>query len=46
MLNTKDIENLRREFEKIDTDNSGTIEAKELEKAIKNANVNITDEEI
>ena len=46
MLNSKDIEKLRKEFEKIDTDNSGTIEATELERAIKNADVAISDKEI
>ena len=30
MLGPEDIENLRREFEKIDTDKSGTIEVAEL----------------
>jgi Ca2+-binding EF-hand superfamily protein len=46
MLNPKEIEKLRKEFEKVDTDNSGTIEANELKTAIKNANVDISDQEI
>ncbi len=31
MLNTKEVETLRQEFQKIDTDNSGFIEISELE---------------
>jgi Ca2+-binding EF-hand superfamily protein len=30
MLNPTDVENLRQQFQKIDTDNSGFIEANEL----------------
>jgi len=46
MLNPKDIENLRKEFMKIDTDNSGYIEVKELESAIYNADFHMTAKEI
>lgn len=38
MLNTKEVEALRQEFQKIDTDNSGFIEIAELEQALKKAN--------
>jgi Ca2+-binding EF-hand superfamily protein len=34
MLNPKEVETLKGEFMKIDTDNSGMIEIGELEKAI------------
>ena len=37
MLNPTDVENLRQQFQKIDTDNSGFIEANELQNALKNA---------
>jgi calcium-dependent protein kinase len=37
MLNSTDVENLRQQFQKIDTDNSGFIEANELEIALKKA---------
>ena len=46
MLSSKEIENLRIEFQKIDTDNSGTIELSELEEAVKNASLEITAQEI
>ena len=38
MINPSDLNGLRIEFQKIDTDNSGFIEFKELEKALKNSN--------
>lgn len=34
MTNPKELEDLRKEFQKIDSDNSGMIELKELEKAL------------
>lgn len=37
MLSSKEVEALRQEFQKIDTDNSGIIELQELEQALKNA---------
>lgn len=46
MLNPKDIQNLREVFQSIDTDNSGFIELSELEKAIKEANFDLTAKEI
>lgn len=46
MLNPKEIEHLRGEFQKIDTDNSGMIEPKELEEAVRNANFNMPAEEL
>lgn len=39
MINPKDIEFLRNEFQKIDTDNSGFIEFKELERALLGSNI-------
>lgn len=36
MLTPGDIESLREDFEKIDTDNSGFIELAELQKALSN----------
>jgi len=45
-LNPKEIEDLRKEFEKIDTDNSGLVDAEELSKALKAASIDITDEQI
>ena len=35
MLNPTDVESLRQQFQKIDTDNSGFIEANELQVALK-----------
>lgn len=46
MLNPKEIEGLRREFQKIDTDHSGFIELQELETALKNANFEMSALEI
>ena len=46
MLNPKDIQILREQFQKIDTDNSGFIELCELEEAIKQANFDLTAKEI
>lgn len=46
LLNPRDIESLRAEFQKIDTDNSGIIEVSELERALKNANFEMTANEI
>lgn len=37
---------MRREFEKIDVDNSGTIEILELENAVRKSSINLTEEEI
>lgn len=37
MLNPSDVENLRKQFQMIDTDNSGFIEASELQVALKKA---------
>ena len=42
MLKPKDIDHLKSEFMKVDTDNSGFIEYSELESAIKRANFKIT----
>ena len=39
MTNPRDLEYLRKEFMKIDIDNSGYIEFRELEKALRNNNV-------
>jgi Ca2+-binding EF-hand superfamily protein len=41
MINPKELEDLRIEFQKIDTDNSGLIEFKELEKALTSSNFKI-----
>lgn len=41
MTRSKDLEEMREEFKKIDTDNSGFIEFKELEGALKHANIQI-----
>lgn len=46
MINPKELEDLRKEFQKIDSDNSGMIELKELEKALENCNYQIPKEEI
>ena len=46
MINPNDLIELRREFEKIDTDHSGLIEFKELERALKNSNIKLDYEEI
>lgn len=46
MINPNDLIELRQEFEKIDTDHSGLIEFKELEKALKNSNIKLNYEEI
>lgn len=35
MLNPSDVESLRQQFQRIDTDNSGFIEANELQAALK-----------
>ena len=35
MLNPRDVESLRQQFQRIDTDNSGFIEANELQAALK-----------
>jgi len=45
-LNQNQINDLKHEFEKVDTDFSGFLEIKELEKAIESANFNMTSEEI
>ena len=42
MLKPKDIDFLKEEFMKVDTDNSGFIEYSELEKALKAANFTMT----
>lgn len=46
MISPTDIANLRIEFEKIDTDNSGTIEVEELKKAVKQAQLQMSEQEI
>lgn len=46
MINPKDIEFLRAEFQKIDIDHSGFIEFRELEKALKESCGEITRKEI
>ncbi len=46
MINPRDLEELRTEFQKIDTDNSGFIEFKELERALRNANAKVPIEEV
>ena len=39
MINPRELEDLRKEFQKIDSDNSGMIELKELEKALSKYNI-------
>ena len=46
MINPKDIEALRGEFQKIDIDHSGFIEFKELENALRDSCATITRQEI
>lgn len=46
MINPKDLEDLVKEFQKIDTDHSGFIEFKELERALANSNIKIPRDEI
>lgn len=46
MMKEEDIEQLREEFRKIDTDFSGTISASELEQAIRNIGKEVTANEI
>lgn len=46
MMNPNDLSDLRQEFQKIDTDHSGLIEFKELEKALKNSNIKLDYDEI
>lgn len=46
MINPKELEALRKEFQKIDSDNSGMIELKELEKALQTCNYKIPQSEI
>lgn len=46
MVNPKEIEDLRKEFQKIDTDHSGFIEVQELETALKNSNFEMTAKEL
>lgn len=46
MLKPKDIDHLKEEFMKIDTDDSGFIEYKELEQALKNSNFHLSAEEL
>lgn len=46
MLNPKEMDGLRKEFQKIDTDNSGIIEVSELETALKNAKFEMSAQEI
>lgn len=41
MLNPHDMEDLKREFQKIDTDSSGFIEFKELERALRNSHLKV-----
>ena len=42
MLSTKDIEKLKKQFQQLDTDNSGFIEINELERALKNAKIEMS----
>ena len=47
MLPAKDVENLRKQFELIDTDHSGIIDANELAAAMKkNESIQVPDDEI
>jgi Ca2+-binding EF-hand superfamily protein len=46
MLDTKQVKELQIMFQKIDTDNTGYIEANELAEAIKNSNADIDHDEI
>lgn len=46
MLNSTDIEKLREIFQKVDTDNSGCIEIKELQSAVESANFEMTAKEL
>jgi len=46
MLAHREIDHLRAEFHKIDTDSSGLIEFKELERALKNAKIKMAQAEI
>ena len=46
MLSSKDVEELRSEFQKIDTDNSGFIELQELEQSLKKAKLEMSANEI
>lgn len=45
-LNPKEIQNLREQFELLDTDQTGTLDAMELTKALKKANMHISDKEV
>jgi calcium-dependent protein kinase len=46
MVSAKEIEQLKKEFEKIDTDNSGYINAEELFEAMKKSNIKVPITEI
>ena len=46
LLNPKEINSLRKQFEKIDEDHSGNVSTEELSKALKKINKDIPDEEI
>lgn len=46
MLKPKDIEKLKEEFMKIDTDNSGFIEYQELEQALKKSEFSLSSDEL
>ena len=46
MLNSREITEIRKQFEKIDTDNSGSIEAAELTQALERVGFSITAENI
>lgn len=46
MLNPREVETLKNEFMKIDTDNSGMIEISELQKAILESKVNLTEAQV
>ena len=46
LLNPKEINSLRKQFEKIDEDQSGNVSTEELSKALKKINKEIPDEEI
>lgn len=46
MLNPLEFQRLREEFNKIDTNHSGTIEADELRHAVKTSNMQLSEEEV
>lgn len=46
MIDKAQLEELREEFQKIDTDDSGTISLKELQESLKNSDIKISKKEI